>query len=160
MPRVYLSLGSNLGNRAAYLRGAVAALARLPETRVAAESAVYETPPWGKSDQPAFLNQAVALETALSPENLLAAIHHIEKDAGRQRHEHWGPRTLDIDILWYEGETRDTPALRLPHPYLTERRFVLQPLADIAPELVVGEKTVRAWLESLPQDDVPPAQRR
>lgn len=144
--RVYLSLGSNLGDRAGTLRVAVTCLAALPETRVAAESAIIETPPWGKTDQPAFLNMAVALETALSPEALLAETQRIETDLGRVRHEHWGPRTLDIDLLVYEGETRDTPALRLPHPYLTLRRFVLEPLAQIAPELVIAGQTVRAWL--------------
>jgi 2-amino-4-hydroxy-6-hydroxymethyldihydropteridine diphosphokinase len=144
--RVYLSLGSNLGDRAGTLRAAVARLGGLPETRVVAASAMVETPPWGKTDQPAFLNMAVALETELSPEALLAATQRIETDFGRVRGEHWGPRTLDIDLLVYEGETRDTPALRLPHPYLTQRRFVLAPLAEIAPELRVAGKTVREWL--------------
>ena len=146
MSRVYLSLGSNLGDRAAYLRRAVEMLARLPETRVTACSTPIETPPWGNTDQPAFLNMAVALETALTPEELLARVQGIETALGRQRTEHWGPRTLDIDLLVFEGETRDTPTLRLPHPHLTERRFVLEPLAEIAPELRVHGKIVREWL--------------
>jgi 2-amino-4-hydroxy-6-hydroxymethyldihydropteridine diphosphokinase len=146
MARVYLSLGSNLDDRTAALRGAVARLAALPGTRVAAHSAIIETAPWGKTDQPAFLNMAVALETTLSPEALLAETQAIEHDFGRVREAHWGPRTLDIDLLVYEGETRDTPALHLPHPYLTQRAFVLAPLAEIAPDLVVAGKTVRAWL--------------
>ncbi|OPZ87768.1 MAG: Bifunctional folate synthesis protein [bacterium ADurb.Bin429] len=149
MHRVYLSLGSNLGDRAGYLREAVARLGALPETQVTAQSRVIETPPWGVTDQPAFLNMAAALETALAPEALLAAVKAIETDLGRVRTEHWGPRTVDIDILIYEGETRDTPTLRLPHPYLTQRRFVLEPLAEIAPDLVVAGKTVREWLAAL-----------
>jgi 2-amino-4-hydroxy-6-hydroxymethyldihydropteridine diphosphokinase len=124
-------------------------LAQLPATHVIARSSVIETPPWGKTDQPAFLNMAVALETSLSPEDLLRQIQAIERALGRQRIEHWGPRTLDLDILCYEGESRDTPALRLPHPFLTERRFVLEPLAEIAPDLVVRGKTVCEWLAGL-----------
>lgn len=151
--RVYLSLGSNLGDRAAYLREAVRMLSRLPETRLLAASRVLETPPWGKTDQPAFLNMAVALETGLAPEALLEAVHAIEEALGRQRSEHWGPRTLDIDLLYFEGEERHTPTLQLPHPYLTQRRFVLEPLADIAPALCVGGKTVREWLDELGDEE-------
>ena len=147
--RVYLSLGSNLGDREGYLRAAVARLAALPETRLTAESAIIETPPWGKTDQPAFLNMAVALDTALTPEALHAATRRIEAEMGRERRERWGPRTLDIDLLMYDGETRDTPTLQLPHPALTARRFVLEPLAQIAPDLVVAGKTVREWLATV-----------
>jgi len=142
-------LGSNLGDRAAYLRQALEMLARLPGTWVVAASSMIETPPWGKTDQPAFLNMAAAIDTPLMPEELLAATRKIENALDRQRTEHWGPRTLDIDLLVFEGEARDTPALKLPHPYLTERRFVLAPLAEIAPDLVVRGKTVSAWLQSL-----------
>ncbi|HEY3376366.1 MAG TPA: 2-amino-4-hydroxy-6-hydroxymethyldihydropteridine diphosphokinase [Armatimonadota bacterium] len=146
---VYLSLGSNLGDRDAYLREAVARLSTLPETRVLATSARYETPPWGKIDQPSFLNMAVIIATGLSPEDLLTATQAIENALGRQRGEHWGPRTVDIDLLLYEGERRDTATLRLPHPYLTQRRFVLEPLAEIAPELRIQGKTVREWLATV-----------
>ena len=152
MAYVYLSLGSNLGNREALLREAVRRLAALPETRLLAESAIYETPPWGKTDQPPFLNMAVALDTRLSPETLLTATQQIEDALGRQRTEKWGPRTLDIDLLVVEGETRQTAELTLPHPYLTARRFVLAPLAEIAPELVIRGKTVREWLAALPAE--------
>ncbi|MHB9023242.1 MAG: 2-amino-4-hydroxy-6-hydroxymethyldihydropteridine diphosphokinase [Armatimonadota bacterium] len=147
--RVYLSLGSNLGNREALLREAVARIGMLPGTRVIGESAMLETAPWGKTDQPAFLNMALAIETTFSPEALLDRLRAIEDALGRQRSEHWGPRTLDIDLLVFEDAVRDTPALRLPHPYLTSRQFVLQPLAEIAPDLIVNGKTVREWLQSL-----------
>ena len=147
--RAYLSLGSNLGDRAALLREAVRRLALLPRTRVLAVSPIIETAPWDKTEQPAFLNMAVAVATALTPEELLDATRAIEDALGRQRAEHWGPRTVDIDLLAYEGEERATPSLRLPHPALTQRRFVLAPLADIAPELRVHGKTVREWLQEL-----------
>ena len=144
---MYLSLGSNLGDREGYLRRAVERLSSLPRTRLLAQSSIIETPPWGKTDQPAFLNMAVALETELSPEALLERTREVENALGRQRIEQWGPRTLDIDILVYAGETRDTPTLRLPHPYITERPFVLEPLAQIAPDLVIKGRTVREWAD-------------
>lgn len=148
---VYLSLGSNLGDRAATLQAAVARLAGLPNSKVAAVSAIIETAPWGLLEQPAFLNMALTLNTALTPEQLLVELQQIEEEFGRQRHEHWGARTLDIDMLYYQGEERESEVLRLPHPYLTERRFVLQPLAEIAPELLINGKSVRQWLAELPE---------
>ena len=147
--RVYLSLGSNLGDRAALLRAAIARLASLPGTSLIAESIIRETLPWGNTDQPAFLNMVVALETEMDPQALLAATQQIEQALGRERSEHWGPRTIDIDLLLYAEETRDTSALRLPHPYLTQRRFVLEPLAEIAPELIIQGKSVRQWLAAI-----------
>ena len=148
MRRVYLSLGSNLGDRRGYLRAALARLSALPDTHLLAESRMIETTPWGKTDQPDFLNMAVALDTALTPEALLTAIHEIEEQFGRERRVPWGPRTLDIDMLVYEGEERQTPALRLPHPLLTARRFVLEPLAEIAPTLNISGKSVYEWLQN------------
>jgi len=141
-----------MGDRVACLHGAVARIKQLPHTRLLASSPVIETPPWGKTDQPPFLNMAIKVETALTPEELLVATQKIETVLGRQRIEHWGPRTIDIDLLLYEGEERDTPTLRLPHPYLTQRRFVLEPLATIAPELCIDGKTVQEWLAMLPAE--------
>lgn len=143
----YLSLGSNQGDREALLREAITRLAALPETRLLALSHIRETAPWGKTDQPAFFNMAVTIETRLTPESLLEATQEIEASMGRQRTEYWGPRTIDIDLLAYEGETRQTDRLTLPHPYLTQRRFVLEPLADIAPSLCIHGKTVQEWLD-------------
>jgi 2-amino-4-hydroxy-6-hydroxymethyldihydropteridine diphosphokinase len=145
----YVSLGTNLGDRAANLREALRRLARLPGTHVVTASAMLETPPWGYTEQPNFLNMAVELSTTLSPEGLLAGRQAIEDSMGRRRIEHWGPRIIDIDLLVYPGEQRDTPALRLPHPFLTQRRFVLEPLAEIAPELEIHGKTVQEWLREL-----------
>jgi 2-amino-4-hydroxy-6-hydroxymethyldihydropteridine diphosphokinase len=150
--QVYLSLGSNLGDCAETLRNAVNRLDALPETRLLSASSIHETPPWGKTDQPSFLNMAVEIATSLSPERLLTALQEIEQALGRVRAEHWGARTLDIDILIYEGEERDTPRLRLPHPWLTQRRFVLAPLAEIAPELRIHGKTAHGWLAEISDD--------
>lgn len=145
--KIYLSLGANLGNRGETLREALRRIAVLPQTKLLGNASFYETAPWGKLDQPAFINTAAAVETALPP---LVFLHHtqqIERDLGRVRHEHWGARTLDIDLLWADGFTSGTEELKLPHPYLTERAFVLRPLYDIAPDLVVNGCSVREWCQ-------------
>ncbi|UOQ96557.1 2-amino-4-hydroxy-6-hydroxymethyldihydropteridine diphosphokinase [Hymenobacter sp. 5317J-9] len=126
----YLLLGSNLGDRAALLATAREQLAASAGEIVAA-SALYETAAWGREDQPAFLNQALALRTALPAQELLALCLATEQRAGRQRLERWGSRTLDVDILLYGHEIIDAPALTVPHPRLAERRFALVPLAEI-----------------------------
>ena len=127
----YLLLGSNLGDRAALLRQARARLAATAGV-IEAESDFYETAAWGREDQPAFLNQALAVRTALSPADLLAACLATEQQAGRERRERWGSRTLDVDILFFGEEIIATPTLIVPHPRLVERRFALVPLAEIA----------------------------
>ncbi len=129
--RAFVSLGANLGERAAALRAALTALAALPGTTVVASSRVYETEPQDLPDQPAFLNQVVCLETALSPPQLLAAAQRIEDTAGRVRDVRFGPRTLDVDILLFEGVESAEPELTLPHPRLWQRAFVLVPLAEL-----------------------------
>lgn len=126
----YLLLGSNLGDRAAYLEAARAGLAAAGE--IVATSGIYETAAWGPTDQPAYLNQAVALHTALAPGALLAHCLATEAAAGRERHERWGSRTLDVDILLYNNAVISTPDLTVPHPRLPLRRFALGPLAEIA----------------------------
>ncbi|MFM8321262.1 MAG: 2-amino-4-hydroxy-6-hydroxymethyldihydropteridine diphosphokinase [Chloroflexota bacterium] len=130
---VYLALGANLGDREANLRAAVAGLA--PFVRVEQLSPVYETPPWGVLDQPAFLNQALRGRTALAPLDLLQALKTLERDLGRLPGLRYGPRQIDLDILFYDDLRLDLPGLALPHPRLHERAFVLVPLADIAPGL-------------------------
>ena len=144
----YLSLGANLGNREETLRESVRRIGAAESVELTAVSSVYETEPWGKLDQPRFLNLAVAVETTLSPEALLALAQKIENELGRVRHERWGARTIDIDILCFEGVERNMPELTLPHPYMTERAFVLVPLAEIAPTLTVKGKTVEAWRQA------------
>ena len=130
----YLLLGSNLGDRAALLAAARRQLAAIAGEIVAA-SGLYETAAWGREDQPAFLNQALALRTALSAEALLAACLAVEQQAGRERLERWGSRTLDVDILLFGAQIIATPTLTVPHPRLAERRFALVPLAEIAGSL-------------------------
>lgn len=130
--RAILALGSNLGDRAGHLRRAVAGLG----DEVVAVSDVYETAPIGGPEQGPYLNAVVALRTARSAHELLALAHEQEAAAERVRIERWGPRTLDVDVLWIDGETVDDPDLVVPHPRLFERAFVLVPLADVAPDLV------------------------
>jgi 2-amino-4-hydroxy-6-hydroxymethyldihydropteridine diphosphokinase len=129
----YLGLGSNLNDRAANLRRALSLLAQA--ATVEAVSAIYETAPWGLREQPAFLNAACRVHTALGPEELLRELQRIEAALGRRRQQHWGPRTVDLDILFYDELIVDTPGLTIPHPLVPERAFVLVPLAEIAPSL-------------------------
>lgn len=143
MTTAYLALGSNLGDRPAALRGALAALAADGAVRLVAASAVYETAPVGGPAQPDYLNMVVAVETTLPPEALLERCLAVEAAHGRVRRERWGPRTLDLDLLVHGDERRATARLTLPHPRLAERAFVLVPLAEIAPDLPVGSSTVR-----------------
>ena len=140
---VYLALGSNLDNRLANLKQAVAALS--PQMEVKAKSHVYETPPWGYEDQPKFLNQVIKAKTYLDPEPLVKHIKRLEITLGRKASFQNGPRLIDIDILFYDDLILDTPSLVLPHPRLHERGFVLLPLMDIDPDLVhpVNKKSVR-----------------
>ncbi len=128
----YLGLGSNLGDRAGHLRRALALLGEIAD--VTALSSLYETAPWGRTQQPPFLNTACEVRTALPPEGLLRALQRIETALGRQRQERWGPRTIDLDILLYDDLAIATAELTIPHPLLAERAFVLVPLAEIAPD--------------------------
>ena len=129
---VVVGLGSNLGDRAATLASAVRALASLPSTRVVAESARVETAPVGGPPQGPYLNGAVRLSTELSPRALLDGLLAIERAHGRERRERWGPRTLDLDVLWIAGLVVDEPGLVVPHPRLREREFALRPLLEVA----------------------------
>lgn len=128
----YLGLGSNVGDRAGHLHQALADLAKIG--KVTAVSSLYETVPWGRREQPPFLNAACRMCTALPPEALLQALQGIEAAMGRQRLERWGPRTIDLDILFYDDLVIETAQLIIPHPLLAERAFVLVPLAEIAPD--------------------------
>ncbi|NMB03375.1 MAG: 2-amino-4-hydroxy-6-hydroxymethyldihydropteridine diphosphokinase [Tissierellia bacterium] len=149
MPLVYLSLGSNLGNRSEYLRQA---LARIDEKyHLERVSSVYETSAWGKTDQPDFLNMVVCLSTEQGPYELLEWLQKLELELGRVRHERWGERTIDIDILFYGDRTIRHPegVLTIPHPRLWERAFVLVPLLEIAPDMKFGGRYLRSELDRL-----------
>ena len=134
----YVALGSNVGDRAGWLALAREHIGALPGTRVLAASAVEETAPIGPVQQAAFLNQMLRLETGLAPRALLAALHEIERTAGRVRDVRWGPRTLDLDIVLYERQAASEPGLRVPHPELRHRDFWLRELAELGapPEAV------------------------
>lgn len=134
--RAFLGLGSNLGDRAHYLGEAISALAS-PLIKVEATSRIYETEPWGLMDQPLYWNQVIEVETTLEPLDLLYVCQGIEHRLGRERKVHWGPRIIDIDLLIYDNIVSESEELILPHRYLEERAFVLAPLREIAPELVL-----------------------
>jgi 2-amino-4-hydroxy-6-hydroxymethyldihydropteridine diphosphokinase len=155
MKRVYLSLGSNIGDREANLRAAVERLAA-PDLRVLRQSPIYETEPAGYTDQRWFLNMVVEAETALFPPQLLARTSGIERALGRKRTMPNGPRTIDIDILLFADTVVLTARLEIPHPRMSQRRFVLAPLADLAPDLrhPLTHQTVRQMLEAAPAQTV------
>lgn len=132
MARIYLLLGSNLGNRAANLEKAQSAL-RAQGIVVKKHSRIYQTPPWGETRQPDFLNQALEVECAYPPAVLLKILKRIERRLGRQPGRRWGPRPIDIDILFYDNRIVASPRLSIPHPRFSERAFAVVPMAEIAP---------------------------
>ena len=131
--RALVGLGSNVGDRRASLARAVGLLRGAPNVQVVALSALYETPPWGYTDQAPFLNAVVAVDTTLGPRQLLVALKSFEARIGRRRTFRWGPRVIDLDILVYDDLALDRAGLRLPHPAIADRAFVLVPLADLYP---------------------------
>ena len=145
MTEALIGLGGNLGDVAATIEAALAHLAA-GGARVVARSSNWRTPPWGKTDQPAFVNACVLVETDLGPRALLELCLATETALGRRRAEKWGPRPIDLDVLDHGGREIVEPGLTLPHPHLTERAFVLVPLAEIVPERIVAGARVRDHL--------------
>lgn len=150
MSAAYIALGANLGDPASTVRAAFGALANLPDSRVVRCSALYRTAPIGIVDQPEFINAVALLETTLAPVALLGELLDIEQRFGRQRGAKNGPRTLDLDLLLYDDCHVELPELTLPHPRLHLRAFVLQPLAELAPDLrLPGRGHISAWLPAV-----------
>ncbi|AOW88337.1 2-amino-4-hydroxy-6-hydroxymethyldihydropteridine diphosphokinase [Streptomyces olivaceus] len=157
--RAVIALGANLGNRLETLQGAIDALEDTPGVRVKGVSPVYETEPWGvdPGSQPTYFNAVVVVKTTLPPSSLLERAHAVEEAFHRVRDEHWGPRTLDVDIVAYAEVVSDDPLLTLPHPRAHERAFVLAPWLDVDPEaLLPGRGTVAVLLESVTREGVAP----
>ena len=134
----YIGVGSNLEDPRAQVLAAITRLARLPRSRLVLASKLYRSLPFGRLQQPNFVNAVAGILTQLEPEALMGELHAIESAMGRpERHEHWGPRIIDLDLLAFGSERREEPHLTLPHPGIVERNFVLYPLAEIAPDLVL-----------------------
>jgi len=144
MSRAWLALGGNVGDSRAILDRAVQLLSDGHDIRLLARSADYRTPPWGVTEQPPFVNLCIAVETTLTPRQLLARAHDVERALGRDRarEQRWGPRTADIDLIAYDDVSLDDGMLTLPHPRALERAFVIVPLAEIAPDLVIAGRRV------------------
>lgn len=135
--RAFVALGSNLGDPAQQIHRALEAISAIDSARLLRVSRLYRSPPWGPVAQPAFVNAVAELACVLEPAELLAELLAIEVTMGRERRERWGPRIIDLDLLWFGGRVVDTPTLSIPHPHLAERAFVLQPWADLDPGCVV-----------------------
>jgi 2-amino-4-hydroxy-6-hydroxymethyldihydropteridine diphosphokinase len=147
--RAYLSLGGNIGEPAKAMAAALGLLDSDEHTSVTAVSSLYSTPPWGKTDQPDFVNAAAALDTTLTPRALIELCLANERALKRERRERWGPRIIDIDILTFGDLIVDEPGLQIPHPRMLERAFVLVPLAEIAPAHRVAGKPVADWVAGI-----------
>lgn len=153
MTRAYLGLGGNVGNTRALFAEAIRLLTA-GGAPIIARSRDYSTPPWGRTDQPPFINAAIEVETALTARQLLDLGLGTERALGRQRLEKWGPRSIDIDILLYGDERHDEPDLKIPHPFMLERAFVLVPLADIVPDRLIAGRSVSAHAEAIDRSGI------
>jgi 2-amino-4-hydroxy-6-hydroxymethyldihydropteridine diphosphokinase len=149
-----IALGSNIGDKAGHIAAAISAFTEGGLVREVARSANYRTAPWGNTDQDWFVNAAMTVATDLPVRDLLARCQAVERQIGRERTVKWGPRIIDLDILTYRDLVLNDPDLVLPHPHMTARAFVLRPLIDIAPDLVINGRTVAEWLTRIPHDDV------
>jgi len=147
MKKSYLGLGSNMGDKKRYLYDAIQILNHREEITITTLSSLYETAPWGYVDQDIFMNLVVEIETSLSPFELLDVCQSIENELGRVREFKWGPRVIDVDILLYDDQVIQSKRLTVPHPYMTERDFVMIPLAEINPQLVIKDKTAQQWTQ-------------
>jgi 2-amino-4-hydroxy-6-hydroxymethyldihydropteridine diphosphokinase len=147
LAEAFIALGGNIGDVRVTFDSAIAILCDGPEVRLTARSSDYRTPPWGVTDQPPFTNAVIAVSTTLAPHTLLTRAQACERALDRAREQHWGPRTIDLDILAYDDLVLNDATLTLPHPHLFERAFVLVPLAEIAPDRVIAGIRVSDALE-------------
>ncbi len=156
MASVLIALGGNVGDVRSTFRKAIANICGMAQAALVARSSDYATPPWGDEQQDRFINACIEIETDLDPHALLFTLHKIEKKFGRDRanERHWGPRTLDLDMIAYDDVRLDKPELTLPHPHLFERAFVLVPLTEIAPDRLIAGKTPRQALSRLTLDGI------
>lgn len=155
MIEAYIALGSNQGVSSDLLQQALEQISLLPSTQLITTSRWYRSAPvGGPANQPDYLNAVCKIETGLAPSDLLMALQRIEQDHGRVRKERWGPRTLDLDIIIYDGLHQEDPDLTLPHPRAHERAFVLLPLADLDPNLELHGRTVASWLRTVPDQEI------
>ena len=151
-----LALGSNVGDKAANIARAITMLCAAGDIRIVKRSRDYKTPPWGVLDQDWFVNACISIATKLAPHELLRRCQQVENRMGRVRGKRWGPRIIDVDILVHRTGPVASADLTLPHPRITERAFVLAPLADIAPDFEINGRRVRDWLEDIDQAGVTP----
>ncbi len=156
MASALIALGGNVGDVRGTFRKAIAHICGMAQAALVARSSDYATPPWGEERQPPFVNACIEIDTRLDPHALLFVLHRIEQKFGRDRdrERHWGPRTLDLDLLAYDDFRLNKPELTLPHPRLFERAFVLVPLAEIAPDRMIAGRRVREALERLSTDGI------
>ncbi|OPL08897.1 MAG: hypothetical protein AVO33_08250 [delta proteobacterium ML8_F1] len=150
----YLGLGANLGDPLKNLREGIRRLGSHPEIEILKQSSFYKTAPWGKKDQPPFVNLCLKIATDLGPEELLGVTQGIEKAMGRIKKEQWGPRPIDIDILLYGDLELLTENLKIPHPHMTQRAFVLVPLREIEPELKIQGEAIAGYLETIGEEGI------
>lgn len=136
MKEAYVALGSNIEGPIAQIEQAMLGLSEIPQTTILVKSSLYRTPPWGKTDQPEFINAVVKIKTQCSAHELLSYLQAIEKNQKKKKTEQWGPRTIDCDLILYGNEVMESATLTLPHPRMLSRGFVLVPLAEIAPTLI------------------------
>lgn len=154
MNKAYLGLGTNIGNRENYLREAVEIINNNQEIKILKVSKVYETKAWGLKEQDDFLNLCVEIETKLNPQELLEVCHKVEEELNRVRTIRWGPRTIDVDILFFNDMLSLDENLTLPHPRIKERAFVLIPLMDLNTNLLIDNKTISYYLNKLSKDEI------
>jgi len=152
----FIALGSNIGDKTVNINHAITLLTEHDDIRLLARSSDYRTPPWGKTDQDWFVNACIGVATSLSPHELLRRCLETEEEMGRKRAEKWGPRLIDLDVLLHGDAVLSDAELILPHPHITARAFVLAPLADIAPNILIDGKSVLQWLEQIDKAGVEP----